>query len=251
MRNAATFEDDFGYDEPRRRAAPPRKSRQTPGKGRKRKGRGFRLDTRKVVRYLAVGLSTGLVVAIALNALVLQKGRHPAPLFGKALAPGQAMPAPSVAARVAAPAPTIAAPEATIPAAVPSAPAPTKPRRTVVAAPGGTAPDGTSSDKGGSDRDDAIARLLAGQAKGPQRNGGAAAEKAQDKAGDPSQVKTVTGVQRALAKLGFNVKATGTIGPQTHKAIEAFEKDRHMPVTGEVSHRMTKVLAAESGLKLD
>ena len=250
MRNAATFEDDFGYDEPRRRAAPQRKSRPAPGKGRKRKGRGFRLDTRKVVRYLAVGLSTSLVVGIALNALVLQKGRHPAPLFGKALALGQPSPTPPVA-KVAAPVSAIAAAEAALPAAVALAPAPTRPRRTAVAAPGGNAPDGTSSDKGGSDKDDAIARLLAGQAKGPQRGGGAAAEKAKDKSGDPSQVKTVTGVQRALVKLGFPVKATGTIGPQTHKAIEAFEKDRRMPVTGEVSHRVTKVLAAESGLKID
>ncbi len=246
MRNAATLDDDFGYNEPRRRTST-RKTRQAPGNARKRKGGGFRLDTRKVARYLAVGLCTSLVCGIAVNALVLQKNRHPAPLFGKAAAIAPATV--PVAAKVAA-VPFTAEPQPIV-APLPPAQATAAPKahRVGTATPDRSGPVTAVSAKNADD--DAIAKLLAGSGSTAQRGGGASAEKAAEKPGDASQTKTVTSVQRALAKLGYNVKATGTLGAQTHKAIEAFEKDRHMPVTGETSRRLTKVLGAESGLKID
>ena len=70
-------------------------------------------------------------------------------------------------------------------------------------------------------------------------------------AADHTEGKTVIGAQRALTKLGFAVKATGSLGPQTKKAIEAFEKDRGLPVKGELSRRVIKILAAESGVKIE
>src|SRR5205814_5125569 len=47
--------------------------------------------------------------------------------------------------------------------------------------------------------------------------------------------KRVLGVQRALADFGYGpVKPTGVFGPDTRAAIEKFERDRKLPVSGEV-----------------
>ena len=70
-------------------------------------------------------------------------------------------------------------------------------------------------------------------------------------AGDKSEAKTITAAQKALAKLGFALKPNGTLGPATKKAIEQFEKERNLPVNGELTRRVVKVLSAESGLRID
>jgi peptidoglycan hydrolase-like protein with peptidoglycan-binding domain len=55
-------------------------------------------------------------------------------------------------------------------------------------------------------------------------------------------------VQRALAEFGYGqIKPTGMFGPETKAAIEKFERDRKMPVTGQVSERLTRELAAMKG----
>jgi len=77
-------------------------------------------------------------------------------------------------------------------------------------------------------RPDAIAELIAG----------------------PSQ--RVTGVQRALNDFGYGpVKATGTYGPETVAAVQKFERDRKMPVTGQISPRLMRELAALTGRPLE
>lgn len=217
---AATFDDAFDYDEPVRRKAP-RRPRSAAGKGpQRKKGRRLAFDMRKVARWTAVGLGTTVALTIMVNALVLQKSRHPAPLFGKAIALG---PGPAPVER--APAPRADPVDA--PAATP-APAPVVQQRAPVEVTEDEAPT----------RDDPIGRLLQG---GPPPAGAAA----------KPDTKTVMGAQRALAKLGFALKPNGTLGPQTRKAIEAFEKDRHLPVKGELTRRLVKILAAESGVRID
>jgi hypothetical protein len=233
LRNAAAhFDDDFGYDEPVRKKSPRQPRATAPKARRKKKGKGrFSLDMHKVARYSAIGMSATVALGIMVNALVMQKGHHPAPLFAKKIEIGQAdalVPAPAPAAKVV-PAPQAAqdaAPiaEPTESIAIPTPPA--KPRRVVAS---------TTADK--APGDDPIARLL------KSSTGGASADK--------TDAKTLMGVQRALVKLGYVLKPNGTMGPLTKKAIEGFEKDRHMPVNGEVSHRLVKILAAESGLKID
>lgn len=214
---AATFDDDFGFDKPARKTGP--RKPKTASARRRKKRPGLRVDMRKVARLAAVGMSASLALGIMVNALVLQKSRHPAPLFGKtvALAPPPASAA--VAARTPAPtqavAPTVA-PEPAAPAA--------RPRH-------------AAADK--SNEGDAIARLLQGSGAAPA----APAEKPDG--------KTVLGVQKALAKLGFAVKPNGSLGPSTRKAIEAFEKDRHLPMKGELTRRLVKIIGAESGVKID
>ena len=62
----------------------------------------------------------------------------------------------------------------------------------------------------------------------------------------------IVAVQRALNDFGYGpVKATGTIGPETTAAIRKFESERKMPVTGQVSARLIRDLAAVTGRPLE
>ena len=62
----------------------------------------------------------------------------------------------------------------------------------------------------------------------------------------------VTAVQRALNDYGYGpVKATGVFGPETIAAIQKFERDRKLPVTGQISQRLLRDLAALSGRPLE
>jgi peptidoglycan hydrolase-like protein with peptidoglycan-binding domain len=62
----------------------------------------------------------------------------------------------------------------------------------------------------------------------------------------------VIAVQRALDDFGYGpVKATGTIGPETTAAIRKFESARKMPITGQVSPRLVRELAAVTGRPLE
>lgn len=56
--------------------------------------------------------------------------------------------------------------------------------------------------------------------------------------------------QRALAKLGYGVKPDGIMGSETRQAIERFERDRRLPVTGEFGSRTLRELASLSGLPM-
>lgn len=59
-------------------------------------------------------------------------------------------------------------------------------------------------------------------------------------------------MQRALNDYGYGpVKATGIYGPETVKAIEKFERDRKLPVTGQISPRLLRELATLTGRPLE
>ena len=59
-------------------------------------------------------------------------------------------------------------------------------------------------------------------------------------------------VQRALNDFGYGpVKATGIYGPETIAAIQKFERDRKLPVTGQISPRLLRELAALTGRPLE
>jgi peptidoglycan hydrolase-like protein with peptidoglycan-binding domain len=48
--------------------------------------------------------------------------------------------------------------------------------------------------------------------------------------------EVIRGVQRSLAKLGYKTgSATGTVGPETARAIRAFEADQALPSSGRIS----------------
>jgi peptidoglycan hydrolase-like protein with peptidoglycan-binding domain len=62
----------------------------------------------------------------------------------------------------------------------------------------------------------------------------------------------VLAVQRALAEFGYGqIKPTGTVNAETKAAIEKFERERKLPVTGQVSDRVTRELAAITGRPLE
>ena len=59
-------------------------------------------------------------------------------------------------------------------------------------------------------------------------------------------------VQRALADFGYGqIKPTGIFDPDTRVAIEKFERDRRLPVTGQISDRVVRELAALTGRPLE
>jgi hypothetical protein len=47
------------------------------------------------------------------------------------------------------------------------------------------------------------------------------------------------------------LKPTGTIGADTQAAISKFERDRKLPVTGQMSDRLVKELTAMTGRPID
>jgi peptidoglycan hydrolase-like protein with peptidoglycan-binding domain len=64
--------------------------------------------------------------------------------------------------------------------------------------------------------------------------------------------KRIISVQRALADFGYGqVAPTGVMGAETKTAIERFERERKLPVTGQVSDRLLRELAAVTGRPLE
>ena len=184
----------------------------------------------------------GLAGAIMVNALMLQHARHPAPLFRKSI--------------------NLPMPQA--PAHAPHE----KPRVTEAVAPSR----------------DPISQLLKSETpasrpaaeqektRPPQRHNGGASEHAavtavRPAAHDPisqllkagpsrtshsdDQPKLVLGVQRALVKLGFVLRADGHMGAVTRHAIEQYERDRGLQVRDELTPKLVHQLAIESGVTIE
>ncbi len=172
-------------------------------------------------RTIVGAASAALAVGIVLNALAMQEGRHPAPFFRTADAPLTA-----VMSATTGPAPAMLPPvRPTALAATPAAPAAETPRPSRPA----PAPVPAPASR------DAIGDILrGGQAPAADAN------------------RTVVAGQRALNKLNYGpLKADGLMGAGTKAAIERFERDRKLPVTGEIAGRTARELAAASGMALD
>jgi peptidoglycan hydrolase-like protein with peptidoglycan-binding domain len=64
--------------------------------------------------------------------------------------------------------------------------------------------------------------------------------------------RRVAAVQRALTEYGYGqLKPTGAIGADTQAAITKFERDRKIPVTGQMSDRLVRELTAMIGHSID
>jgi hypothetical protein len=64
--------------------------------------------------------------------------------------------------------------------------------------------------------------------------------------------RRVAAVQRALTEYGYGqLKPTGTAGSDTQAAIQKFERERKMPVTGQISDRLVHELTAMIGHPID
>ena len=148
------------------------------------------------------------LVGIAVNALLLQRERHPAPLFGSMAPKPPPAPAPA-AAPTPPPSPTHVSAEEEVPPA--QSPAALPPERPSVAA----APSAPASDP--------IGDLLAGETHS-----------------DGSRL--VLAAQTALAKLGYAVKADGKEGAATQQALKDFEHAHGLPPATEINERLVKQL---------
>jgi hypothetical protein len=211
----------------------------------------FRNPGRTVVGAAAAAVGVGILV----NALALQGGPHPAPFFKPpqpqmAAAPQAAAPLPPArpAEKAAAPAAPAASPPAQQDIAGASVPLPPRiQRQAAPPAQAGSAQVPATQVAAGpippapipNVPRDAIGDILKGGASAPAPALASAAE--------PD--RSVLAVQRALNKLNYGpVKPDGLMGPGTRQAIERFERDRKLPVTGEASGRTARELAAASGI---
>jgi Putative peptidoglycan binding domain len=156
--------------------------------------------------YLGAALFAALV-GIGVNALLLQREHHPAPLFGYA--------APKAPAAAPAPAPPPAQKPVIAEDNAPTAPA-------AAALPPPRAAQSAGSSSSGSDP---IAELLAGEPHG-----------------DSSHLTLAA--QTALAKLGYPVKPDGKVGSATEQALREFERAHGLPAATEITERLVKQLNA-------
>lgn len=159
---------------------------------------------------LAGAAAFAAVAAIITNAMFLQAGRHPAPMFGVAALPAAAVSAPLPRVR-----PAEAEPR---PADVkPSEPVPASAKSTAAQRPAAV----TAS------RNDPVGDLI-------------------------NATRRIAAVQRALTEFGYGqLKPTGVIGADTHAAIQKFERDRKLPVTGQLSDRLIRDLTVLTGRPID
>jgi peptidoglycan hydrolase-like protein with peptidoglycan-binding domain len=68
----------------------------------------------------------------------------------------------------------------------------------------------------------------------------------------PSPSKRILAVQRALSDFGYGqIKPTGTLDGPTQEAIKQFEHFKKMPVTGQISPRLLRELSATTGRPLE
>ncbi len=132
--------------------------------------------------YLGAAMSVALI-GIGVNALLLQRERHPAPLFGLAPPGPMAAPAPAPAA----PQKLVSTEDNTPPAQSPEALPPVRPAEAA---------------KSSSSTSDPIADLLAGETH--------------------SDARLIMAAQTALVKLGYTVKPDGKEGAATQQSVAGF-----------------------------
>jgi peptidoglycan hydrolase-like protein with peptidoglycan-binding domain len=70
--------------------------------------------------------------------------------------------------------------------------------------------------------------------------------------GRPVPSKRVIALQRALAEYGYGqIRASGILDAETQAAIEKFERERKLPITGQASDPVMRELAAMTGRPLE
>jgi hypothetical protein len=186
---------------------------------------------------VAGALAFAVVSAIVANALFLQAGRHPSPMFGSVVAMPAAALAPSPLPR---PRPveadaSVAEPKAAEPKPV------EKPAEPKAADPLGNLVKATSAAPAPPAAPSSVLRPPA-PIPASSRNDAVAS----------SGLRRVAAVQRALTEYGYGqLKPTGTVGSDTQAAIQKFERERKLPVTGQMSDRLVRELAAVIGHPID
>jgi len=191
-------------------------------------------------------LAAAAICAILANALFLQAGRHPSPMFGSVVT----LPAPQAAVVSPLPRPR--------PVELTSRPGEAEPPEIRPVEVRGADPrhiEIRSADPRNDSRNpDPMANLVVKSTGAPAA---APANVARPPAPIPATAhsagaRRVAGVQRALTQYGYGqLKATGAVGADTQAAISKFERDRKLPVTGQMSDRLVRELTAMIGHPID
>lgn len=226
----------------------------------------FDVMRRHPVDTFAGLVAAGGVVTILVNALFLQSGPHPAPIFANT------PPQPQIVSQ------SLTAADKALPLArpvEPPAPAPVRPRAELIAdiqrelsrrGYYDGAPDGIYGPK----TDAAIRDFEHGASLRPSSEPSEALLQTirqsppKAKPAGPTPRKNdpiasllngnprVMAVQRALSSYGYGqIKPTGVYDPETRAAIERFERERRLPVTGQISERLARELSSLTGRPLE
>jgi Putative peptidoglycan binding domain len=198
-----------------------------------------------LLRPVALGSFLAFVAIVSVNALMLQKSRHPAPLLGSANGAAPVHPAPTAKPETLTDPPAATSSAASVTGngvvSVPPPPPPpvpvigqnpalpeavSGPIAAVVPPPRPRSPVAVG---------DPIGRLLGADPIGSGL--------------EPN--KTILMAQRALQKVGYVVRPDGVMGATTRHALAQFERDRGLPVKGELSMRVRRELSTLSGLPVE
>lgn len=177
---------------------------------------------------IAGALAFAILSAIMVNALFLQAGRHPAPMFGSVVMLPEASPANPIPR----PRPVEASvrPEVAPPESKPAEPRAADPLTNLVKATS-EAPVATSN----------VSRPPAGIPAAPH-----------SEASVHSELRRVAAVQRVLTEYGYGqLKPTGAVNADTLAAIQRFERQHRIPLSGQISERLLRELSAMAGRPID
>lgn len=192
---------------------------------------------RRPGRFLGGLLFAATAGFVSVNALTLQPAPHPAPLFGKTersqIERGVATPQRAPASRNVETPPQAAERQATqpaVPMSIEDVLAPVPPSRPV--------------NETASIPSDPIGDLL--------RSGAPSSTVAQPVANAPEPDLRVMAAQRALTKLGYGpLTDDGLYGPMTRTAIERFQREQGIEVTGVLAAQTARALSVRSGIIID
>jgi len=184
---------------------------------------------------LAGALAIAAIGAILTNALFLQAGRHPSPMFGSVVT----LPPP-------APAVVLPRPRPVELAARHAEPSLFEPKAIEIRSADPKATDPKAADPMTS----LVAKSTAAPVAAPPAN------VMRPPAAIPTPLtagaRRVAAVQRALTEYGYGqLKPTGAVGADTQAAIAKFERDRKIPVTGQMSDRLVRELTTVIGRPID
>ncbi|RJF74387.1 peptidoglycan-binding protein [Rhodopseudomonas palustris] len=226
--------------------------------------------------------ASAAVVAIITNAIFMQAGQHPSPMFGRSAASASisvvTLPRPRPAEprqesktldpALLEPSPTELKPSesktadakptesrAAEPKHVDSKPDTRRVDRTRTADADAGDPLGSLVQRTTQPRAAAPAPAAASStaSNAPRPPAAIPAAASRDQVGDMiSSSRRIAAVQRALTEYGYGqLKPTGNVGSDTQAAIQRFERARRMPVTGQVSDRLVRELGMVTGRAID
>ena len=191
-------------------------------------------------------IAAAAICAIVANALFLQAGRHPSPMFGSVVT----LPAPQTA--VANPLPR---PRPFVEAEPP------EPRQVETRGADARQVDPRNADARSADAKNPDAKNPDAMTNLVVKSTGAPATTPANVLRPPAPIpataqsagaRRVAAVQRTLTQYGYGqLKPTGAVGSDTQSAIAKFERERKLPVTGQMSDRLVRELSAMVGHSIE